>query len=230
MPARDRVAMQVLPGLLRRDRTHLTWITLHSPDKSEHVLWNTVQPHEADPVMPERVLALAAQYNGPAAGLAPAGWGSVASQYLEIDAWLGGLLAEFHFDYVVLVSDHGMARNEEGGLPGQHGLGFTNAHRGILAIRGPGVRRGADIGRVDVRDFAPTLAYLLDLPVGEDLPGRVLEEAFTRGRVRARPVHRVPTWEADLSGWQPPPPAPSAEPPRIKARARERRTGPAWWR
>ena len=44
------------------------------------------------------------------------GWGSAVSQYLEADAWLGEHLAEFDYDAVVLVSDHGMGRSHGPGL------------------------------------------------------------------------------------------------------------------
>jgi hypothetical protein len=51
----------------------------------------------------------------------------------------------------------------------------------LLLLHGHGIRRGADLGRVDLVDIAPTLLTALDLPVGEMMDGRVLEPAFTEG-------------------------------------------------
>ena len=196
--AHDRVAMEGLSRLLERQRTDLTLILLHSPDKVEHVLWSTVQPTPQSPVNEATLLALAERYEGPTELPGPWGWGTIAAPYLEIDDWLGELLAEHAFDYVVFVSDHGMTRRDGPGLAGDHGPGSPSAHQGILAIRGPGVRVGAEIGLSDIRDFAPTLAYLLELPVGADLPGRVLEEAFEPEHLERVPVGFVPTWETSV--------------------------------
>ena len=193
--ARDRVAMEALRRLLAIDRTDLTVALLHSPDKVEHLMWATVQPTPGAPIDEEALLRFAEAYDGPHSAPAPFGWGTVAAPYLEIDGWLGDLLADHAFDYVGLVSDHGMTRNAGTGLSGVHGPDAPDAHRGILAIRGHQVRKRADIGTVDVSDFAPTLAYLLDLPIADDLPGRVVEEAFVPGRLRRKPIQRVSSWE-----------------------------------
>lgn len=193
--ARDRVAMEALRRLLAVTRTDLTVLLLHSPDKVEHLLWATLQPAPGAPIDEAKLLRFAAAWDGPHVGPAPFSWGTVAAPYLEIDAWLSALLHEVRFDYVVLVSDHGMTRNAYPGLSGDHGPLSPDAHRGILAFHGPGVRRGVDIGTAEVTDFAPTLAYLLDLPVADDLPGRVLDEVFLPERLEARPRLRVPSWE-----------------------------------
>jgi predicted AlkP superfamily phosphohydrolase/phosphomutase len=64
------------------------------------------------------------------------------------------------------------------------------AHRpqGILFARGAGLSRGAALGEMAIVDVAPTLLYSLDLPVPDDLEGRVVSEAFTREFAAARPV------------------------------------------
>lgn len=193
--ARDRVAMEALLRLVSVDRTDLTVVLLHATDKVEHVLWGWVQPEPGGAIREDVLLANADAWDGPVTGPAPLSWGTIPAQYMEVDRWLGELLSRFHFDYVVFVSDHGMTRNPLAGLPGHHGIGLHEAHRGILAIHGRGVRRGRDVGTVDLRDFAPTVAYLLDLPVAEDLPGRVIEQAFLPSRLRRRPIRSVGSWE-----------------------------------
>src|SRR5439155_1757979 len=67
--------------------------------------------------------------------------------------------------------------------------GGVRAHRpqGILFARGAGLEGGA-LGELAIVDVAPTLLYSLDLPVPDDLEGRVVSEAFTREFAASRPV------------------------------------------
>ena len=58
--------------------------------------------------------------------------------------------------------------------PGCH----TAAARGVLFISGPDVLPGAPLGGADPLDVAPTLAWLLGLPISKEMPGRPLTEAF----------------------------------------------------
>jgi predicted AlkP superfamily phosphohydrolase/phosphomutase len=194
MFARDRVAMDALRRLTRIRRTDFTFIVLHGPDKAEHLHWAGIQPEQNGPFDLGVLLSEASRYSGPVTGPGPWSFGTVSSQYQEADAWLGRYLRSLHYDYVMLVSDHGMGRNPVPGLPGQHGTLNPEAHIGIFALTGPGVRAG-NLGVVSVFDVAPTLAYLLGLPVGEDLPGRMLEEAFSESWLDAHPLVYVESWE-----------------------------------
>ncbi len=178
-------------------KTELTMMILHGPDRVSHLLWGGLQDVMYGPFHTEALLAQAAAYDGPVLEPGPFGWGQIADPYLEVDEWLGRLLLTRRYDYIVFVSDHGMTRNPNPGLAGQHDVDSTEAHTGILAIHGMGVREGAWLGDVSVLDVAPTLAYLLDLPVALDLPGRVLREAFTDERLERRPAYAktVMSWE-----------------------------------
>lgn len=219
MFARDRVAMAALSRLERmqrvwmrsalkaagRDQAHtltparvgrsnLVLITFHSIDRAEHMGWHRVQPEVHGPVDPDLVVALADRWDGPVFDPPPWGWGSAVSQYLEADVWLGEHLADFAYDAIVVVSDHGMGRNTVAGARGHHGTNVPDAHLGVLAIHAPGVREGADLGEVSVLDVAPTLAYLLGLPVATRLPGRPLDNAFAADWVASHPIQWTPTW------------------------------------
>ena len=195
MYARDRVAMEALRRLTRFARTDFTFVVLHGVDKAEHLLWASIQPVQNGPFDLEALLGFAEAYDGPVEGPAPWSFGSVTAQYQEADAWLGRLLRRVHYDYVMLVSDHGMGRNPNaGGLHGHHSLANPEAHIGIFAMAGPGIRR-SDLGVVSVFDVAPTLAYLMQLPVADDLPGGLLEEAFWPAWLERHPVRRVSSWE-----------------------------------
>jgi arylsulfatase A-like enzyme len=64
--------------------------------------------------------------------------------------------------------------------------GVSSSHRmnGILIAAGPAIQRGAQIQGASLTDLAPTILYLLGLPIPPDLDGRVLTEVL----VDSRPV------------------------------------------
>ncbi len=194
--ARDRIASQSLDRLVGHfDPADLTLIVWHSPDKAQHMSWDRIQANPGDPIDAAALLAVAKNWSGPVSGAF--GWGSVASQYLEVDAWLGEHLNRVAYDYVVVASDHGMGRNPSSdGVPGHHYRAITEAHAAIFGISGPGIRPGsAPDGKRSVLDVAPTLAYLLQLPIGEDLPGAVMSELFEAAFLEKRKPEIVPSWE-----------------------------------
>jgi hypothetical protein len=170
------------------------WI-LHSIDKSEHLSWPTVQPAVGQPADRAAVLAQASSWTDPVTGpccyYGAVNWGDVASQYLEAERHVARVVAAARYDYVVFASDHSMTRNPNGG-GGAHTT--PPSFHGIFAASGPGIWPGRDLGTVSLLDVAPTLAYLLHLPVADDLPGDVVTAAFTPDHLAANPLRRVDTW------------------------------------
>jgi predicted AlkP superfamily phosphohydrolase/phosphomutase len=66
---------------------------------------------------------------------------------------------------------------------GMHGARPEQASmRTLMVLNGPGIRAGAKLQNVRLIDFAPTLAWLLNLPKPKDATGRVLYEAFVEPR------------------------------------------------
>lgn len=59
----------------------------------------------------------------------------------------------------------------------------------------PLLRRLHVLDRATTADVAPTLLYLADVPVAEDMDGRVLTELIDGGLLRARPIKKVATYE-----------------------------------
>lgn len=74
---------------------------------------------------------------------------------------------------------------------------LTGTHRlnGLLVMAGPGIRPGQRLRAASILDMTPTLLYLLNLPVGEDMAGRVLLEAVEPRLKKTQPVRWVPTYE-----------------------------------
>jgi hypothetical protein len=63
--------------------------------------------------------------------------------------------------------------------------------QGVIAACGPGFKADELVFGARLLDIAPTVLHYFGLPVGEDMEGRVLEDAFTE----RRPVATRPTWE-----------------------------------
>jgi predicted AlkP superfamily phosphohydrolase/phosphomutase len=58
---------------------------------------------------------------------------------------------------------------------------FSGCHEldGILILNGPAFKNDGRVANVGLLDIAPTLLYLLDLPISRELEGNILSEAFT---------------------------------------------------
>ena len=66
---------------------------------------------------------------------------------------------------------------------GFHGANPEQASmRTLIVFNGPGIRAGQKLNNLRIIDFAPTLAWLLNLPKPKDATGRVLYEAFGESR------------------------------------------------
>lgn len=70
------------------------------------------------------------------------------------------------------------------------------ADDGVLAILGAGTAHPPRPEGTYVVDLVPTLLFASGLPVGRDMDGRVLTEAFDDDFVRSRVLAAIPTWEA----------------------------------
>lgn len=77
---------------------------------------------------------------------------------------------------------------------------------GIFLASGPGILSQSLAERRTLADVAPTICYVMGLPVPEGLDGRVIEQLFDSGRRSARPVtyepaaDEVPLRTADTGG------------------------------
>jgi len=106
---------------------------------------------------------------------------------------------------VVLVSDHGFHSDHlrPRSIPSDP-LGPAVQHRdhGVLVMAGPALRHDERIYGATLLDVAPTVLTLLGLPVGQDMPGKVLTDAFET----PPPIASVPSWEDQLGedGRHPP--------------------------
>ncbi len=120
----------------------------------------------------------------------------VENAYRYHDTMLGRLLQLAGPECgLILISDHGF--HSDALLPDYipaENAGPAVEHRsfGIFCMRAPGVRQGEQIFGASVLDVTPTALHLLGIPVGLDMDGKVLLNAFGD----ERPVETVESWEA----------------------------------
>ncbi len=68
-----------------------------------------------------------------------------------------------------------------------------NAPDGLLVLKAPGVLAGREFSRVRMEDLAPTLCYLLDLPIPQHMEGRVILEAVDPVWASSHPLRVIDT-------------------------------------
>jgi predicted AlkP superfamily phosphohydrolase/phosphomutase/tetratricopeptide (TPR) repeat protein len=97
---------------------------------------------------------------------------------------------------VIVVSDHGFHSDHlrPRGIP-KEPAGPAVQHRpfGIVCMKGAHIRQDERIYGATLLDVTPTILTLFGLPVGEDMDGRVLVQAFEEPPA----ITRIPSWESE---------------------------------
>lgn len=132
-------------------------------------------------------------------------WGKLFERYTaHVDGLVGRLASELRPDEVLLVVSgygmrpvppwrRGLAAVTGGSVPdGLH----DDAPDGFVLAVGDGVRAGGRFTRASVLDLAPTVLYLMGLPVARDMEGRVMTEALQADFVQRRPLTYIPSYES----------------------------------
>jgi predicted AlkP superfamily phosphohydrolase/phosphomutase len=132
-------------------------------------------------------------------------YGRVPSRYASlVERWVGEIEKDREpGDVLVVLSGYGLAptplwRRLLGVLTGTSAGTATHAGApdGVLLLAGEGIRPGAGAAHASVLDVAPTLLYLLGLPVARDMEGRVLTEILEPEFARDNPVTFIPSYES----------------------------------
>ena len=132
-------------------------------------------------------------------------YGRVVERYATLmGEWVADLVERRRPNEVVLlVSGYGMEPATLGDrlvalLSGRGAIGGTHARApdGYLIAVGEGIRPGATPRAASVVDIAPTILYLMGLPVARDMDGRVLTEILEEDFARAHPLTFIPSYGA----------------------------------
>src|SRR5580704_10446503 len=119
----------------------------------------------------------------------------VSRAYQFHDEVLGTLIEKAGQDAtVILMSDHGFHPDHlrPASIPDiPAGPAIEHRDFGILAMRGPAIKKDELLHGPSLLDIAPTILTLYGLPVGEDMDGKVLTQAF----VQASKVRFISSWE-----------------------------------
>jgi tetratricopeptide (TPR) repeat protein len=123
----------------------------------------------------------------------------VSMGYVYHDMMLGRLIELAGDDAtVILMSDHGFHPDHlRPKVMPIEPAGPATEHRdfGIFIASGPGIRSGEQVRGANLLDVTPTILTAYDLPVGEDMDGKVLTDIFED----APEVQTIPSWE-DVPG------------------------------
>jgi hypothetical protein len=92
--------------------------------------------------------------------------------------------------------------------------GHAGGFDGFFLAVGDGIRPGAVLRQASVLDVAPTLLYLMGLPVARDMEGRVLTEILEEDFARENPLTFIPSYES-LAVAPATPGTPAAELPEL---------------
>lgn len=96
---------------------------------------------------------------------------AVANAYRRSDEELGKFLATVKGNpYFVIVSDHGFQSSSDE----SKAIGTHNPN-GIYLVSGPGIQPATGQDQF-IEDVAPTLLYLLGMPVGQDMDGKIFTD------------------------------------------------------
>ncbi len=87
------------------------------------------------------------------------------------------------------------SRPFEGCLRKVAGAGGDHREEGIVACYGPGTTPGGRLESAHIMDLAPTILYVMGLPVPDDMDGRVLSELFEEELLARNPVRQCHTTE-----------------------------------
>jgi arylsulfatase A-like enzyme len=119
---------------------------------------------------------------------------AAAPAYAFMDRTIGKYLGRLDGRTLLIVcSDHGF-RFHDGHYYHYHPT--LEAPDGVLMLAGPGVRAGQRLEGASLFDIAPTILHAMGQAVAEDMDGAPLLGAFEDRWVRAHPVRRIASYEA----------------------------------
>jgi hypothetical protein len=178
---RNRPTFEGAKRLVARRDTDVVLFYTSLVDAVEHKFWRYYEPGLFDATPPEDLADFA---------------DTIPRAYEYVDRQLQALIDAAPADATFLViSDHGHhAAPDHPYFSGHH----EDGPPGIIICAGPGIRPGGEVTGATLYDIEPTVLALVDLPVPQDVSGRVIDDLF----VAPRTVQHVATYR-DLATQAP---------------------------
>jgi hypothetical protein len=164
-------------------------ISFHGYDVAGHTFYRYAHPEVFGDVSPDDVSR----------------YGRVLDQYASLlGQWVGQQAQALGpGEVLVVLSAHGLepaplGRRLLGALTGRSVVAASHAGgpEGFFLAVGDGIRPGSRVRGASALDVAPTLLYLMGLPVARDMEGRVLTEILDESFARQNPVTFIPSYES----------------------------------
>lgn len=128
--------------------------------------------------------------------------GEVARAYAEeLDRMLAGVAKDFPDHLIVVISPSGPTAPPLAATPYQLAKSWIvpqdpGANDGFVLIAGAGVAHAEMSYPAQATDVVPTILYAAGLPVGRDMDGKVITDAFDEETLRGNSLSVVQTYEA----------------------------------
>lgn len=78
----------------------------------------------------------------------------------------------------------------------------THRMEGVFIIRGEGIKQGCQINGIKIVDMAPTILYMLGLPVPEDMDGKIVTDIFEKAFFQMNPVMSAASTKLDVEAGE----------------------------
>jgi len=184
----DEFALNAFGEMLKRQHSQPDLLAIYfgGLDAVSHSFWKYAFPDDFEKVSPHEL----ERYGQ-----------TLHKYYCWMDEVVGSLMAlvDRSETAIIVLSDHGFEsappEQARSGVSGSH----DNAPDGVLFLAGPNVKSGKKLDGRSI-DIAPTALYLMGLPVGRDMPGRVLNEALSEQYLAQNPVSLIDSWESSGIG------------------------------
>ncbi|MCP2520244.1 alkaline phosphatase family protein [Candidatus Aminicenantes bacterium AC-335-A11] len=93
-----------------------------------------------------------------------------------------------------VISDHGFSYHRGG-----YGHSDTpEVPHGIILVKGPNIKKNYEIKNACIYDIVPTILFILNLPIGKDMDGKVLKEIFNEDFLKKRAVRYINSYEGKI--------------------------------
>jgi hypothetical protein len=164
-------------------------LSFHGYDVAGHAFYRYAHPEDFGDVAAEDVRR----------------YGRVLGRYASlVERWVGEVERDLGpWDALVVVSGYGLSptalwRRLVSTLTGTHvgAASRAGAPEGLLLVVGRGIQPGSLLANASVLDVAPTILYLMGLPVARDMEGRVLTEMLEPEFAQDNPVTFIPSYES----------------------------------